>query len=39
MALTMMDSDKFELKNVLNFPNPFYDKTQFTFELTLDGEV
>ena len=39
MALTMMGSDKFELKNVLNFPNPFYDKTQFTFELTLDGEV
>ena len=37
--LTIVGLDKFELKNVLNYPNPFYENTQFTFELTQDGEV
>jgi len=37
--LTIIELDKFELKNVLNYPNPFYENTQFTFELTQDGEV
>ena len=32
--LELTKSEIFELRNVYNFPNPFYDKTQFSFEIT-----
>ena len=39
IKLDVTESDIFELKNVYNFPNPFYDKTQFTFEITQSAEI
>ena len=39
IKLDITESDIFELKNVYNFPNPFYDKTQFTFEITQSAEI
>ena len=37
--VNVTDGNIFELRNVYNFPNPFFDKTQFTFELTQGAEV
>ena len=39
IQLSLVNSDAIELKNVLNFPNPFSESTQFTFELTSSAEV
>ena len=39
IQLSIVNSDAIELKNVLNFPNPFSESTQFTFELTSSAEV
>ncbi|MCB2199771.1 type IX secretion system sortase PorU [bacterium] len=32
-------NDEVQLENVLNFPNPFNDRTSFTFELSTEAEV
>ena len=39
IKLDIISSDIFELRNVYNFPNPFVDKTQFTFEITQPAEI
>ena len=39
IKLDIISSDIFELRNVYNFPNPFIDKTQFTFEITQPAEI
>ena len=35
----MTKSEIFELRNVYNFPNPFYGKTQFSFEITQGADI
>ena len=37
--LDLTNSEIFELRSVYNFPNPFYDKTQFSFEITQGADI
>ena len=37
--LNVTSADIFELRNVYNFPNPFFDKTQFSFEITQGADI
>ena len=37
--LELTKSEIFELRNVYNFPNPFYGKTQFSFEITQGADI
>jgi hypothetical protein len=37
--LDLTNSEVFELRSVYNFPNPFYDKTQFSFEITQGADI
>jgi hypothetical protein len=39
ISLDVSSSDVFELRSVYNYPNPFFDKTQFTFEITQSAEI
>ncbi len=39
IILSLSQSEKLRLYQVLNFPNPFSNSTQFTFEITADAEV
>ena len=39
ISLTRLTQEKLKLFNVYNFPNPFSDETQFTFELTHPADV
>ena len=39
IRLDVTKFDRFDLKNVYNFPNPFNRKTQFTFEITQSAEI
>lgn len=39
IRLDVTKLDRFDLKNVYNFPNPFNRKTQFTFEITQSAEI
>ncbi|MBK54070.1 MAG: hypothetical protein CMG58_05645 [Candidatus Marinimicrobia bacterium] len=39
IILELTKSEIFELRNVYNFPNPFYDKTQFSFEITQGADI
>ena len=37
--LELTKGEIFELRNVYNFPHPFYDKTQFSFEITQGADI
>ena len=37
--LKFINSKKFEIINVMNFPNPFSNQTKFTFEISNEAEV
>ena len=37
--LKFINSKKFEIVNVMNFPNPFSNQTKFTFEISNEAEV
>ena len=39
IQLVLLKSNKLDMLRILNFPNPFSDETQFTFELTKDAKV
>ena len=39
IQLSLVEDNLLTLKNVLNYPNPFIESTQFTFELTSAAEV
>ncbi len=39
ISLTQSDTDRLQLFQVYNFPNPFSDGTQFTFEITSPADV
>ena len=39
IQLLSADEDKLQIFNVYNFPNPFIDKTKFTFELKASNKV
>jgi hypothetical protein len=39
IQLVLLKSNKLDMLRVLNFPNPFSEETQFTFELTKDAKV
>ena len=39
IQLVLLKSNKLDLLRVLNFPNPFSEETQFTFELTMDAKI
>ena len=39
IQLFSTDEDNLQIFNVYNFPNPFIDKTKFTFELNKEAEI